>query len=287
MQRSVPAVVLTFFPHPRTRSLPEEGGLLLSQEERTRLIRGMGVDWVAVLGFARAVREMPAERFFREVLLAMLGARVVIVGPNHRFGAGGAGNEDLLRQLGASTGVAVAVAPEVRIGDVVVSSRRIRAWLAAGDVVEAARSLGRPYRLSGRVVRGAGIGRDLGFPTANIEVDPDRVVPARGVYGCIAHLPDGAFPAVANIGSAPTVRGPDEQTRRIEVHVVDRDPALYGKEIGISFIVRVREERRFGSVADLRRQIALDVGRVRDVIRDDAETGLGITAGNSDPSPPR
>jgi riboflavin kinase/FMN adenylyltransferase len=177
------------------------------------------------------------------------------------------------------------VASEWRVDGAPASSRRIRTHLAAGRVEEASRVLGRSYRLDGMVVRGSGIGRELGFPTANLKVEPERLVPAHGVYGCVAHLADGDFPAVVNIGVAPTVRSDHRGSRRIEVHIVDQHTALYGRRIGISFIVRVRDERRFSGVDDLRRQIAIDVGRIRTVLRGGVDQGFGITPGRSDPSP--
>jgi riboflavin kinase/FMN adenylyltransferase len=284
MIRSLPSAVLTFDPHPRPHDVEGEGGLLLSPDERAALIRSLGVQWVTVLGFTPTVRAMTADRFFRDVLLAMLGARVVIVGPTHRFGAGGTGDANLLRHLGAASSVDVVAAPEWRVDGAPASSRRIRTHLASGQVAEASRVLGRFYRLDGMVVRGSGIGRELGFPTANLEVVPNRLVPAHGVYACVAHLAEGDVPAVANVGVAPTVHDESRGSRRIEVHLLDRDIALYGRRIGISFVFRVREERRFSGVDDLRRQIAIDVGRVRSVLSDRADLGLGITPGNSDPS---
>jgi len=284
-QRSLPSVVLTFDPHPRPHDVAGEGGLLLSPDERGAVIRSLGVQWVTVLGFTSTVRAMTAERFFQDVLLAMLGARVVIVGPTHRFGAGGAGDAGLLQRMGASEGVDVIVASEWWVEGAPASSRRIRTHLAAGQVVEASKVLGRFYRLDGIVVRGSGLGRELGFPTANLEAKADRLVPAHGVYGCVAHLAEGDFPAVVNIGVAPTVHADGRGSRRIEVHLVDHDATLYSRRIGISFVVRVRDERRFSGVDDLRRQIAIDVGRIRSILGDVAGQRLGFTPGNSDPSP--
>ncbi|MBN1426577.1 riboflavin biosynthesis protein RibF [Candidatus Fermentibacteria bacterium] len=284
-RRSIPSVVLTFDPHPRPEAIAQEGGLLLSPDERGALLRALGVQWVVVLRFTESIKTMPAERFFHEVLLARLGARVVIVGPTHHFGYGGTGEATLLRRLGAAAGVDVVIAPETASNGLTISSRRIRSYLAAGRVVEAADGLGRPYRLDGTVVRGSGIGRELGFPTANLEAASGRIIPGDGVYGCVAHLDEGRFPAVVNIGFAPTIRGLRPKQRRVEVHLIDHDAVLYSRSIGISFFVRIREERRFVGAEDLRQQIAEDVGRIRTLTNAGADQSFGNTAGNNDPFP--
>ncbi len=285
-RRDLPSVVLTFDRHPRPQALGEEGGLLTSPHERVRILAGLGVEWIASLGFTDHVRSMEPERFFHEVLLAMVGARALIVGPTHRFGRGGGGDVDLLRRLGRATDVDVLVAPESKIDDAPVSSRRIRMLLLSGDVGKASRALGRPYRLDGIVVRGSGIGRDLGFPTANLQVDAGRLVPGDGVYGAVAHLPEGDSPAVVNVGVAPTVQGGTPRARRVEVHLIGRDVPLYGRQMGVSFVSRIREERRFCTIDELRRQIAIDVGRVR-ALFENLDQESGTTAGNCDPSPIR
>lgn len=282
--RRVPSVVLTFHPHPRLSAGNHEAGLLMPLEERVATLRELGVEWVMVMAFTQTVRRISPWDFFHGVLLAMVGATVVIVGKNHRFGAGGAGDEHLLTQMAAQRGVAVVVVPECRRGSEVVSSRSIRASLMAGDVRRAAAALGRPYRLQGIVVKGKGLGRELGYPTANLAPTPGVVVPADGVYAALAHVEGRRIPAVVNVGTAPTLAGGGGKERSIEVHLIDHEACLYGKRMGISFVSRLRDERRFVGLEGLRRQIAVDVGRARALLGEDAGRGW-FAAGNDDPSP--
>ena len=223
--------------------------------DRLELIAACGVAAAVVLAFTRELAAMEPEAFVKDVLVDRLDARQVVVGFNHRFGRGARGDAALLRELGARGGFGVDVIEPLTVDGVPVSSTAIRAALGRGDLEAAVRMLGRPYTLPGKVVAGAGRGRTLGFPTANIA--PDRpVLVAPGVYACTVEVADQPRRAVVNVGVRPTF---DEKTLAVEAHLLDFSGDLYGQTVRVMFRSRVREERRFSSVDALRAQIADDV----------------------------
>ena len=255
-----PAVACTFDPHPLEVLQPDRGPLpITTLDERLELIAARGVDEAVVLAFTRELAAMEPEAFVKDVLVDRLDARQVVVGFNHRFGRGARGDAALLRELGARGGFGVDVIEPLTVDGVPVSSTAIRAALGRGDLEAAVRMLGRPYTLPGKVVAGAGRGRTLGFPTANIA--PDRpVLVAPGVYACTVEVADQPRRAVVNVGVRPTF---DEKTLAVEAHLLDFSGDLYGQTVRLMFRSRVREERRFSSVDALRAQIADDVETAR------------------------
>lgn len=258
----LPVVVLTFDRHPLELLAPDRAPKLITTlDAKIQLLAAQGVDAVAVLGFDDDVRTLDADDFVADVLVGALGATVVAVGADFRFGLGRRGDVESLRDLGLGLGYFV---EEVGLlGDETpISSTTIRAALAAGDVDDAAGLLGRPFSLTGEVVEGDKRGRSIGFPTANI-VPPERLaVPADGVYTADVDTVHGRHPAVVNIGVRPTFGG---GARVVEAHLLDVDLELYGTRIEIHFIGRLRGERRFEGVDALVAQIGKDVdeGRTR------------------------
>jgi riboflavin kinase/FMN adenylyltransferase len=218
---------------------------------------------VAVAPFDDRVRLLAPEEFAIDLLVDGLGAVSVTVGADFRFGNDRAGDAATLERLGQSLGFAVAVVSLVG-DDEPVSSSQIRRWIADGDVVRAADALGRPYEVVGRVVVGDGRGREIGVPTANIDLPPMLAVPGRGVYAVTAST-DGVewLPGVANIGVRPTFGGDAE---RLEVHLLDTELDLYGRELRVRFIARIREERTFDAVEALVAQIRDDVETARSLL---------------------
>jgi riboflavin kinase / FMN adenylyltransferase len=255
-----PAVACTFDPHPLEVLQPDRAPLAITTlDERLELIAACGVDEVVVLAFTRELAAMEPEAFVKDVLVDRLAARQVVVGFNHRFGRGARGDAALLRELGARGGFGVDVIEPLTVDGVPVSSTAIRAALGRGDLEAAVRMLGRPYTLPGKVVAGAGRGRTLGFPTANIA--PDRpVLVAPGVYACTVEVANQPRRAVVNVGVRPTF---DEKTLAVEAYLLDFSGDLYGQTVRLMFRSRVREERRFSSVDALRAQIADDVETAR------------------------
>jgi riboflavin kinase/FMN adenylyltransferase len=255
-----PAIACTFDPHPLEVLQPGRAPLpITTLDERLALIAQCGIDGAVVLSFTAELAAVEPEAFVKDVVVGRLAASQVVVGFNHRFGRGARGDATLLRELGDRLGFRVDVVEPLTVDGVEVSSTAIRAALGRGDLDGAARMLGRPYTLPGKVVPGAGRGRTLGFPTANVA--PDRpVLLATGVYAAVAEVGAERRRAVVNIGVRPTF---GEDTLAVEAYLLDFSGDLYGQPIRLTFVSRVREERRFPSVDALRAQIEADVATAR------------------------
>jgi len=259
-EAGMPAIACTFDPHPIEILQPGRAPLpITTLDERLALIEGCGMDAAVVLPFTRELAAIEPEAFVKDVLLARLGAREIVVGFNHRFGRGARGDVALLRSLGERLGFRTHIAEPMMVAGVAVSSTEIRAALQRGDLEAAARLLGRSYTLSGTVTHGAGRGRTLGFPTANVA--PTRpVLVAAGVYACTAEVGGRKERAVVNVGVRPTF---NETTLAVEAYLLDFSGDIYGQTITLTFMSRIREERRFPSVEALRTQIESDVAEAR------------------------
>jgi len=258
-RRGVPAVALTFDPHPAAVLRPDAvPPALQSLEERVATLRAHGCDAVEVIAFDAELAALSAEAFVEDLLVGRLGAELVVIGENFRFGAGATGDIGLLRDLGARLGFAVEAVGLVDLGDGPVSSSAIRALLAAGDLEAVTRGLGRRFTLSGEVVRGEGRGRTIGVPTANVAVAAGRALPADGVYACWARASgDRPVAAVVNVGWRPTFDG---TSRTVEAHLLgDDDPDLYGQVLELEFVARIRGEQRFDGPEALVARIGEDV----------------------------
>jgi len=253
-------VACTFDPHPlqvlRPGQAPEP---IATLAERLELIAARGIDVTVVIPFTLELSQVEPEAFVEEVLVGTLRAREIVVGFNHTFGRGARGDARLLQSLAPRLGFRAHVIPPLEVGGTPVSSSAVRDALRAGDVAAARRLLGRPWTLRGVVVRGAGRGRRLGFPTANVA--PDRpVLVAPGVYACTTEVAGQRRRAVVNVGVRPTF---GEDTLAVEAYLLDFSGDLYGQTLRLVFVSRVREERRFPSVDALRAQIAADVETAR------------------------
>jgi riboflavin kinase/FMN adenylyltransferase len=252
--------VLTFDPHPLSVVAPQALPKLLDSPTIKRdLIAGLGVDELVTIPFDRDFASKSAEEFVEEVLIERLGAQVVSVGENFRFGKGAKGDPDLLRSRGEFE---TRVVPLVEVEGETVSSTHIRGLVAAGDVERAARFLGAPFMLEGEVVGGDRRGRDLGFPTANIVPSDHIAHPGHGVYAAWAH----GHMAAVNVGVRPTF-----ETGRgllVEAYLVDFDADLYGETLRIAFARRLRGERRFETAEALVDQMKRDVDDARRVLHD-------------------
>lgn len=252
----VRAVAVTFDPHPLAVLVPAEAPpQILSLDERLELIGELGPDLALVIAFTFEFSKVEPEEFVAGILKARLRAREVVVGFNHTFGRGARGNARLLEELAAPLGLRVHVIPPRVVEGVVVSSSSIREALRGGDVRAAAALLGRPYTVRGRVEEGAGRGRALGFPTANLKPDHPLLL-ATGVYAGRARWEDGAADAVINVGVRPTF---GEGELWVEAHLLDFSGALYGRTLALAFLARIRDEQRFPSAEALRARIREDV----------------------------
>jgi riboflavin kinase / FMN adenylyltransferase len=265
-RRGMKVVAATFHPHPRAvLGAGDPPKLLTPVELRCEMLLGHGADEVWVIPFDVALSRKTPDEFVKDVLIDEGGAGVVVVGENFRFGHKAAGHfSDLLRLMREAGGMAVGV--RVRGGGGIeggISSSRIRALISGGEVTEAAGLLGRAYVLRGEVMVGDRRGRSIGFPTANVLPDAEAVVPARGVYAGFVRFGDQEYAACTNVGVAPTF-GRTES--RVEAHVLDFEGDLYGRVVDVSFVTRIREERRFSGVAELTEQIRRDVEEARIIV---------------------
>ena len=266
----LPVVVVTFDPHPIAVLRPEHAPpTLTTLETRAALLEAAGADDVLVLPFDRAVAAWTPEHFVRTVLVDALHARGVVVGANFRFGAKAAGDVGTLTELGRDHDFTAEGIP-LDGGPQVWSSTYVRNGLLSGDVSGAAEALGHPFTVRGEVVKGDQRGRELGYPTANVPTHGMLAAPADGVYaGWLRRVddPDGTLlPAAISVGTNPTFSG--ERERRVESYVLDRDDLeLYGVQIEVSFVGRIRGMLRFDSVDELIETMADDVARTRELLR--------------------
>ena len=263
-EKGLPLVVVTFANHPRLLFNSESTPFLLTPGcVREELLASAGVDCCVMLDFDRAMASMSAECFMREVLVERLGVQLLAVGYDHHFGkpAAGEGLEQYI-SYGRKYGVEVFGTKPFAVGDTIVSSSAVRRALSAGDVEAAKAFLGRSYALHGTVVHGAGIGRQLGFPTANISLpDAMQQLPADGVYEVDVTLDGENHKGVMNIGRKPTVASGKERT--LEVHIIGFEGNIYGRPVTVEFVRRLRGEQSFVNIDALRFQIEVDVARVK------------------------
>ncbi|MBI2885527.1 MAG: bifunctional riboflavin kinase/FAD synthetase [Candidatus Omnitrophica bacterium] len=252
------SVVVTFHPDPQQVLNAHTPPPLTSLDRRLDLIKALGADVVWVLPFTRAFSRITPEAFVREVLRDRLRAAAVVVGDTFAFGRDRRGDLRMLRELSRPHGMRVVVVPPVTRGGAAVSSSRIRALLQQGRWRRAAQLLGHPVELTGRVVRGAGRGARLGFPTANLAVG-SSVAPPRGVYAVEVWVGRRRWPGVMNVGMRPTFR--TASTTVCEVHLIGFRGRLYSRAIAVLLRARLRDERKFSSAQALQRQIARDVRR--------------------------
>ncbi|NNJ24207.1 bifunctional riboflavin kinase/FAD synthetase [Alienimonas chondri] len=264
-KRGVPAVAVTFDPHPVAVLRPEfTPALLTTHERRTELLRAGGADAVVRLPVDRRLLAHTAGEFFERVLLGAFGAVGVVEGGDFRFGKDRVGDVSTLRRWGRPHGwtvetVGPVTLPDADGADQAVSSSRIRSLIAEGGVEEANRLLGRPHRITGKVVSGEGRGRTLGFPTANL-TDLDVLIPAPGVYAGRAEVDGTAYPVALHLGPRPTF---DAGPPTAEAHLLDFTGDLYGRRQWVDLFGRVRGVRAFEGAEDLKRQIAADLSEVR------------------------
>ena len=258
----LPRLVITFEPQPMEFFAVAKPPPARSMRLREKLLAldGLGIERVLCLEFDHWLASLPAQTFIDDLLVSRLGIRYLVIGDDFHFGYRRAGDFALLREAGRQHDFEVADNRSYLVDGERVSSTRIRQALAQGNLEQAARLLGRPYDMNGRVAHGDRIGRTIGFPTANIHLHR-RATPVYGVYAVLMSGPDlQLWPGVANIGRRPTVRGTREQ---LEVHLLDFNDDLYGRHVKVDFLHYLRPEQRFESLEVLRRQIQRDVRQAR------------------------
>jgi riboflavin kinase/FMN adenylyltransferase len=267
------AVLVTFEPHPLEIVAPERAPALLTVADERRLLWPLfGLDYVHMVRFTESVRQMPPEAFVREILVARLRVGELVIGYDHGFGKDRSGDVDVLRKLGSEIGFAVDVVGPVEAGSEAVSSSRVRRAVEAADFASAEAWLGRPYAALGLVVRGAGRGRGIGFPTANVQLeDARKCLPPDGVYAVRVEIEGELHAGMANLGPRPTFR---EDERALEAHLLDWDgQQLYGARPMVEFVARLRQVRRFDGPRQLGEQLERDRRAARAALQGHPVTG--------------
>jgi riboflavin kinase/FMN adenylyltransferase len=262
-QQNLLSGVVTFRQHPQKMLSPQTRlPFLTDLTQRIGLLKKEGVDMVVPLSFTSELAQLSASQFV-SLLKRYLRMRGLLIGLDFALGKNREGDFDTLRALGEEMNFSVTIIPPLTINSEVVSSTAIRQALADGDMKRVTNLIGRPFRLQGQVITGTGRGLELGFPTANLKIDPKQALPAEGVYATRTYLDDKAYPSVTNIGRNPTF-GDNELT--VEAYLLDYQTNLYGRELKIDIIERLRDEKRFDSVEELKNQIAADIEQGRAIL---------------------
>ncbi len=259
-------VVVTFIPHPQKILQPEKERFLLnSYEKRRELLSALGVNYLVELKFTRDFSTLPPETFMKNHLFNYEGLRNFYLGYDFAFGANKQGGHDLATEICRPRGINVEIQPKFELSGQVVSSTSIRELLLGGKVDEATKYLGRTFHLEGVVIKGEGRGKKIGFPTANIQVSPDLIVPQNGVYVTRTRYQNMTYQSVTNIGFNPTFK--EGRQVHIETNIFDFDTDIYGEQLEIEFITKLRDEKKFPTVNDLIDQIRTDVETARQVLK--------------------
>jgi riboflavin kinase/FMN adenylyltransferase len=257
-QHEAIGLVVTFDRHPNSVVAPSRvPPLIYSLPQKLRAIEAVGADTLLLIRFDKAFSEQTGEAFVRGVARELDQIQSLCVGANFVFGHKRGGNVELLKKLGAELNFTVHGMAAVSLDGQAVSSTRIRAAIRAGDLDSVSQMLGRAYSVGGMVVRGDGLGQQLGFPTANVDTT-GLALPPHGVYAVHAETGSRTYRAVLNIGHRPTLQDPNPQLR-VEAHLIDFTGDLYGQEVELAFVEKLRAEKKFGSLGELRQQIAQDI----------------------------
>ncbi len=256
------SIVYTFNPHPLAVLAPHKTPPTITTfAEKVQLLKKSGIDLLVAERFTKTFAEHTPEEFIRHILYARFHPHEILVGHDYAFGKGRCGTVSLLKKMGRELGYTVWEIRDIRIDDIPVRSTTIRNFISDGKVYEASRLLGRPYRLTGTVLRGKQ--RDIGFATANLNPDK-QLIPQNGIYAIRAETPHGMFDGVVNIGVCPTF---GSNTRTIEAHLFDFNKNLYGERIALLFVERLRGEKKFKDVTSLKRQIEKDIRQAKKLLR--------------------
>jgi len=260
-------VLITFWPHPRLVLFPDQKDLLLLNtfEEKAEILREFGIRHLLRIPFTHEFSQMSSTDFIRNILVETIGTKKLVIGYDHRFGKNREGSFEHLKTHAPEYGFDVEEIPRHEVENIVVSSTKIRHALQKGEMATATELLGRPYRISGRIVRGQEIGRNIGFPTANIEVEnANKLIPAHGAYAVEISYEGQVYPGMMNIGVRPTVGGGNET---LEVHIFNFNKQIYGEMLKVDLIARIRAERSFPDIDALKEQLHADRQAALDILQ--------------------
>ena len=269
-QKSLQANILTFFPHPRM-VLQKESNLKLidTLEEKQNLLSELGIDNLIIHPFSKEFSKLTAIEFTRDVLVNELGMSALMIGYDHRFGKNREASVEDLITYGQSYNFEVTVIPAQDISSITVSSTKIRDAIKISNFKKVNQFLGRPYELNGKVIKGNGVGRTIKYPTANIEIkEIYKLIPPKGVYLVKIYLGENEFSGMMNIGNRPTINGLNQT---IEVHIFDFDKDIYGKNLKVCFLKKIRKEKKFDSLPSLKSQLKKDEENCKRILAEHSE----------------
>lgn len=243
-------LVITFFPHPKKVITGNDVKVLTTLDEKKILLKQLGVENLFIINFTKDFSKQTAEEFLKNYVINSIGVKEIVIGYDHHFGKGRGGNEETLKEMGNEFGFSVSVIDEYRLGGEVISSTKIREAVSSGDAVRANRFLGRRYSFSGTVVEGDKRGRELGFPTANIEIgDKEKLLPQIGIYAVKFFVDDESYNGLLSIGKRPTFY---EEGRIIpEVYIYDFNKDIYGRKVTVELVEKIRGEEKFNTAEEL------------------------------------
>lgn len=260
------SVLITFEPHPRKLIFPDQDiEILTPLDKKLELITKAGIDHVVVVPFTKEFAALSAREYVSGFLVGQFNPAAIIIGYDHHFGHDRKGNIDLLRELQPDFGYDVVEIPAQLIDEATVSSTKVRKAISGGKVEEAAHMLGRNYTLSGKVTKGAQLGRKLGYPTANIVPNHrEQIIPENGVYAVRVNYKGDTYIAMLNIGYRPTVSS--ELTLHVEAHIFDFSQNIYNEQLELEFVTRLRDEQKFASLDELKEQLTKDAANAKKVL---------------------
>ena len=258
--RGIKSAVFTFLNHPINYFVPEKVKNIFDEKEKERLIEGFGIDYLIDIPFDKAMTQISAEQFVVKILKDKIHAKKIVVGHDFTFARNKEGNVKVLKELGHEYGIEVEIVQPIKINGIRVSSTFIRELISEGRVDEIPQYLGTPYVIEGEIIHGKANGRKMGYPTANISLKDQIIKPKNGIYASRVIIDGKKYFGATNVGMNPTVNG---KYLSIETNILDFDEDIYGKRVRIEFLEKIRDEKKFESLDELRKQLDLDTGFVR------------------------
>lgn len=258
--RGIKSAVFTFLNHPINYFVPEKVKNIFDEKEKERLIEGFGIDYLIDIPFDKAMTQISAEQFIVKILKDKIHAKKIVVGHDFTFARNKEGTVDVLREMGHEYGIEVEIVQPIKINGIRVSSTFIRELISEGRIDEIPQYLGTPYVIEGEIIHGKANGRKMGYPTANISLKDQIIKPKNGIYASRVIIDGKKSFGATNVGMNPTVNG---KYLSIETNILDFDEDIYGKRVRIEFLEKIRDEKKFESLDELRKQLDLDTGFVR------------------------
>lgn len=263
-KKGLEPTIITFHPHPSKILTPTESvPLIITLDQKKEIFRQLGIKNLVLLPFNRRFSEITYNEFIKYILIDKCKSKVNVVGYDYTFGHKGRGNAELLKRACIKEAVETYIVPPITFNDTPISSSLIRKLIRSGELTKVTELLGRPFSITGNVVNGNKIGKKLGFPTANINLPENIVLPPRGVYATIINIDDCIYKGAANLGFKPTF---NEKTINLEVHLFNFTQDIYSEKIEIFFVARMRKEKKFDTVFDLKKQVKKDFVKASNIL---------------------